>query len=366
MGDVTRASGRIEGLDALRMVLAFTVMIFHIAHFRQTVGFGPDFGEPARWWDFGRYPVEAFFIISGAVVIRSARQRSFIDFGINRIVRLAPALIICASITMIATRLVPIPQAPSLFQWLASVTVLPLTISSGADWPYWSITMELRFYIGVGVFLLFFRSTRAILAGLFAWTALSYVACLVDAPVLETAVINRGSACFIFGVAIYLIETEPKARVPAVVLAIAAAALIPLQMMEATIHRGRPEALSLPEGYMITGVIIAIVLGAYAMPHLGPFRRLARMAGAASYPLYLVHNFVSYVIIMRLVQAGVSMSVAVAVAIMTVVAVSFAISAWWEPVVGRIIKTILKGIVSFSGSAWIRVMGRRQPVASKE
>ena len=52
-------------------------------------------------------------------------------------------------------------------------------------------------------------------------------------------------------------------------------------------------------------VIVGIVLAFNAVKSLGPMRGIARMSGAMSYPLYLVHQLAGYVIIAQLIWAGV-------------------------------------------------------------
>lgn len=350
-------TGRVDGLDSLRLILALVVVAFHYLHAFPTNTAPDDLGltPGPRILIFGRYAVEAFFIISGMVIARSARHRAFGEYAINRFVRLWPAMAVCATITVIATQLIDSPGLPyaNKLQYAGSMLTLPLLVSDyfGVDWSYWSLTYELRFYLLAGLFFAFFRSTSAILVGMTVWMALTLVALIVHNPLLETLTISKASACFIVGILIYLYESERHRRPVILLLAVGAIALIPMQMM-ADVARGQaPNPIYWPEAIATTIVIVGIVLAFNAVKSFGPMRGIARMSGAMSYPLYLVHQLAGYVIIAQLIWAGVPPLAAVVLAVVGVLGIAYGVAAFVEPWLARRTKMVLTtGLALLTGS----------------
>jgi peptidoglycan/LPS O-acetylase OafA/YrhL len=335
---------RIDGLDLLRFLLAFAVVLYHLGYHMPLAGYAPGVEAVRGEFAYGRFAVQAFFVISGIVIAASARHRSFGDFVVNRVVRLQPAIIICASITYLAALLLSTGQEPKpeLQQWLASVLLLPLFANSDwqADWSYWSLTLELRFYLLAGLFFLFFRSANAMLAGVAVWLAVSLTATLLSEPRLETLTIASAAPCFALGVLIYLFMAETKHRFASVLLGIIAVALMPLQLMEPVPYTW--QAIGWVEAVYVTLAIVALIIGFTGARNLGRFTRVARVLGAVSYPLYLVHQFVGYYLVGSLMQAGVVWEWAVTVAVASVTALAFAVALFAEPVVARHLRAFLQ------------------------
>lgn len=351
---------RVDGLDCLRLVLAMVVVVFHYLHAFPTYT-APDLGltPGPRVLIFGRYAVEAFFIISGMVIARSARHRSFGDYAINRFVRLWPAMIVCATITVLATHLIDSPglPQPNKVQYAGSMLTLPLLVSDyfGADWSYWSLTYELRFYLLAGLFFTFFRSTAAILAGVAVWMALTLIALFLNNPLLEALTISKASACFMVGILVYLYESERPHRPLIIFLAICAIALIPVQMMFDVARGEAPNPIYWPEAIATTLVILAVILAFNAVKSLGPLRGMARMGGAMSYPLYLVHQLVGYVLIAQMIWAGVPPWAAVVLAIVGVLGIAYGVAAFIEPWLAKRAKMALTTGLSLVSGARAKV-----------
>ncbi|MEO7213276.1 acyltransferase [Mucilaginibacter sp.] len=133
-------------LDALRGMAAIFVVLYHFT-------LGQDV-----WWRFnlGVTGVDLFFIISGFVIFMSINNvASGTEFVINRICRLYPTYWVCVSITfgvMVLLRLIHFGAAhdshAGLIDYLANLTMFQYYLGiKDLDIPYWTMIVEMLFYI---------------------------------------------------------------------------------------------------------------------------------------------------------------------------------------------------------------------------
>src|SRR5579884_4027712 len=134
---------RFDGIELLRFVLALGVVIFHYyfwAPHKGLIAYAPPTsrGDALVYFMFG---VEAFFAVSGFVIILSAANRRPIDFLIARAARLGPTLLAASSITMITYILLGVPPhiADAGTEYLHSILFFPLArLGTGLDPSLWS------------------------------------------------------------------------------------------------------------------------------------------------------------------------------------------------------------------------------------
>jgi peptidoglycan/LPS O-acetylase OafA/YrhL len=151
----TRTGGargqRLLWLDALRGLAALVVVFEHLLdallpEVRRSV---------SPWFDFGRYGVFVFFIVSGYVVPASLERRgSLREFWIGRVFRLYPLWALAAALGLVFA-LVEVfwglPEALSAHPWastLAHVTMLQdlLQVPSVLN-VFWTLSYEMVFYL---------------------------------------------------------------------------------------------------------------------------------------------------------------------------------------------------------------------------
>jgi peptidoglycan/LPS O-acetylase OafA/YrhL len=156
---------RISELDALRGIAALSVVIFHFTHF--TVG-GPKIDYV---FNLGWSGVDLFFIISGFVIFMTIDKCSdWKDFLISRFSRLYPAYWFIVSITSILILLYikdyytfsggdPNSNSFFLYKYIVNMTMFQYYFKvKNIDGPYWTLTIELVFYI----FMLLLFVTKSI------------------------------------------------------------------------------------------------------------------------------------------------------------------------------------------------------------
>ena len=156
--------GRLDELDGVRAVAILWVALFHHAVFWTPAGEGLDllpYGDRLAWIplaDVGLFGVLMFFVVSGAVISMSLeRFDGPLRFGRARAVRLVPAMLVCSAITFVLTALLGPPELTrSVPEWLISAAFVPpghvgrVLGVEGWEWldgAYWSLWVEVRFYV---------------------------------------------------------------------------------------------------------------------------------------------------------------------------------------------------------------------------
>lgn len=161
---------QIGGLDFVRFFAAFIVAVYHLGFW----SWGFPKGQAARvsghipaltalepFRHFGWVGVEIFFVISGFVIAFSASGSNAGHFFKHRALRLLPAVLIVAPISALVL-LVSGAAAPGKIvqQLLRSVLFIPY--GPWVDSVYWTLGVELAFYLCIGGLLLMKRYDRLI------------------------------------------------------------------------------------------------------------------------------------------------------------------------------------------------------------
>ncbi|ALI99168.1 acyltransferase family protein [Rufibacter tibetensis] len=147
-------SNRYQELDALRGIAALIVVLFH---------YTLDRPEAALGFKYGATGVDLFFIISGFVIFMSVSKISrSSDFVINRISRLYPTYWASVTFTFLFIafssfyRYGSLERVP-LRDYLGNMTMFQHYLKiPNLDGPYWTMIIEMIFYIGV-LFLFHFK-----------------------------------------------------------------------------------------------------------------------------------------------------------------------------------------------------------------
>jgi len=98
-------------------------------------------------------------MISGFVILMTAANGSFLGFAVSRVVRLYPAFWVCCTITFLFTVFLGGERySATLGQYLVNMTMLSDFLGvEPIDGVYWSLFVEIRFYILVALVLIIGR-----------------------------------------------------------------------------------------------------------------------------------------------------------------------------------------------------------------
>lgn len=142
------------GIDVIRFLSALLVIGFHVGFSvwqdgRRTPFAIPGavaFPESASAFWFGWVGVEIFFVISGLVIAQSAVGKSCGEFARSRVLRLYPAVWICAPLTALVLLYASTSSPRHIaLQLLGSFTLSPVFLPY-IDGQYWTLGVEIVFY----------------------------------------------------------------------------------------------------------------------------------------------------------------------------------------------------------------------------
>jgi len=289
-------------LDLVRFLAAFWVMNFHYL-----------FGQSGNleWYRYGNLGVQLFFIISGFVIVQSLKGKPLKEFATSRFLRLFPLFWILCTATYLITIVVPHAATVSFTEYLRSMTMLGdlfngiVGYTRLIDPSYWTLTVELIFYIGIGIFTYFF-SDKNIRYFLTIWLMFSAIAFFlrVDHNFYIKLLLVRHAAYFAFGGALALIATREARNVfekyfdwTLLLVAATYATYIHPRALEPYY------TVNLIDTTIIYTLHILFFIGVPILVYLSPYVKnkrtvnLLAVLGGITYPLYLLHQRIGNVII---------------------------------------------------------------------
>ncbi|MFF2626358.1 acyltransferase family protein [Kitasatospora griseola] len=207
---------RLYLLDLLRLLAALGVVLWHYAGYQ---GWPKDVwgGRPADvipvLHDIGKYSwigVELFFLISGFVICMSCWGKTTGAFFRSRVVRLFPAYWFGVLLTG-ALLLYARPNwmwNGKLFRYSDVLTNLTMVQKGEGVWDvdpvYWTLWIELRFYVLFGLVVAFGLTYKRVVAFCAMWTFASVLTTASGLPFLDLIFFPDYSSFFIAGIAMYL------------------------------------------------------------------------------------------------------------------------------------------------------------------
>src|SRR5882724_5267747 len=201
-------------IDFLRFVAALAVMFLHygVSPYRDHPLPLP-FSTLGPMVKYNYLGVNLFFMISGFVILMSVQGKNLQDFFISRVVRLFPAYWVCCTLTFVVILVFARDQIyTSLPRYLLNMTMLNGFVNiGGIDAVYWTLYIELKFYLLVGV-LVATRQIPSIQYYLGLWLGVSVLHLAWPSSGLSYLLIPEYSAYFIAGSVFYLIHKEGFSR----------------------------------------------------------------------------------------------------------------------------------------------------------
>lgn len=298
---------RVNEIDLLRFIAAISVVFFHYA-FR---GYAADnlslmpYPSLAPIAKYGYLGVELFFMISGFVILMTATNSTVKRFIISRSTRLYPAFWVACSLTFLVTLLIGAPQfSATVPQYLGNLTMLSEFLGIPAiDGSYWSLFVEIRFYFLV-LLLLILKQIRYAQLVLVLWLIISFLLEIMPVGILRYLFITDYAAFFIAGAVCFLIWSESFSLSKGLILLTAwalaeyeALSMLPSMEEHYKTHYNRITIIGI-----ITVFFLIMFLVAQRWTGL-----LARqhwlLLGAITYPLYLIHQNIGFMIFNQLYQS---------------------------------------------------------------
>lgn len=375
---------QIVGVDAIRCLAAIFVMIFHLSYWIWAgMQFHPGLGGStpvdyvwlAPFTSFGWVGVQVFFVISGFVIIYSAQNATPFRFFRSRFLRLVPAAWICASITAAALLLSGTgytTQGGLATAWLKAVTFYPFR--GWIDNAYWTLGIELAFYavvflvIASGMFrrIYWLVGLIGMVSSLFWFTAFAVEILFGSHGVTRVAIFRltdllllQHGCLFALGAFVCLAHSRRLNRLElGCLLAFVVGGLLEIRweahLVDALAASHRPAVIPMVVWSLCVLAIAASVRWNSLLAGFGPgFVAGMRAIGLLTYPLYLVHQFVGYVIIDTL-RKYVADSAALIIAIAVCLLLALLISRFLEPAVRTVLARWLNWVHARAIGGWQR------------
>ncbi len=292
-------------LDGVRFFAAFWVMNFHYL-------FGLENSSDVKWYRYGNLGVQLFFIVSGFVIVQSLNGKTIGKFAFGRFVRLFPLFWILCTVTYLLTIVVPHANSLLFADYLRTMTMFGDTINEFNHAPailidpsYWTLTVELIFYIGIGMFVYLF-SYKNIKYFLATWLifCVTIFTLGLDHHFSSKLALVRHAPYFIFGSALaLLVTTEIKNRYDRIfewTLLIASGTYATYIIPKSIPAYLTPNTLDLE---MQTILHITFFLGVLLLVYISKFIQNKKLLsgflilGGLTYPLYLLHQTIGLTLI---------------------------------------------------------------------
>lgn len=298
-----QARRRIDVLDYLRFLAALMVMAYHYTLNGIRNGKIQSINDPwpiVAVTKYGYLGVELFFLISGFVILNSARNKTARQFAVGRAVRLYPAfwagMLFTAVITVFLGSAADL--SVSAKQVVFNLTMLPGPLGvPPVDGVYWTLFYEIVFY--AGVFMLLFVGLGRYVGQLIPWWAFAMFAIAVLAPgISNLPLAGQHYALFAGGALIAEIRHQGPSMVRVAGLFASASTALPFAYRYAAHLETQ---LSSGISPMVAAVLVALcyiaMLSLCSGRVSGAALPKAELCGALTYPLYLIHAHVGYIVL---------------------------------------------------------------------
>ncbi|MDR7384115.1 acyltransferase family protein [Promicromonospora iranensis] len=302
------SSGRLLGIDGLRFGAAAAVVLYHFTAGSTAASYWgadpahvfPVLNEITR---YGWLAVELFFMISGFVILLSADGRGVAAFVASRVGRLFPAYWACIALTVGLQQVWSGGRQTNLTETLVNLTMVQdLFAVTGVQVVFWTLLVELKFYLLVVLLLAFGPPTRnRVLALATIWPLAGWAAQESGTPWLADLLVANYAPYFAVGMLLFLVYRDGWELVSGVLLA-GGVALCVKRVLEAADRAADMQGVSVSPALAVTVMLTSMIaVWATTIPGRGaPRRRLAAVlgtGGALTYPIYLVHTQFGYAVI---------------------------------------------------------------------
>ncbi|WP_435797262.1 acyltransferase family protein [Streptomyces clavifer] len=299
---------RMRALDGLRLLAALMVAAYHYGgrggDITAAWGSSPavQFPTAHTWFAYGPLGVQIFFVISGFVICMSGWGRSLSSFFASRVARLMPAYwAAVVLVTLVFALPVVAYEAVSPSDALVNLTLLQQPLGAdrvlGVCWTLWA---EIRFYALFALFVVLpGANRRRIVLFCAVWTLAAALTKASGEPFLDVLLMPEHAPFFVGGIGLYLVHRDRRDAVAWGIVGVSW--LLGQHHAVADLwHPAGQDAFS----YRSSAVIVLIVTAGFAVVAaiaLGALHRVdwpwLTVAGALTYPFYLVHEHLGWVVV---------------------------------------------------------------------
>ena len=285
----------------MRFLAACAVMLFHYT-FRGPLDHiwpasFPILGEVSK---YGYLGVNVFFILSGFVILMSAYEKNAFGFAIARMIRLYPAYWTCLALSALAILLAgDAHKGITLRQFLANLTMAHSFFGvRDVSGVYWTLAVELKFYFLIFLILAIGQVHR-IGYWLGAWL-LASIGLSLRSPhgILRFFLFPEWSSYFIAGAMFFLIHREGLSAYKLLVI-VCCYLLSVSYALDLPHSAGGGINFGLNSSLLVSllAVFYLTFLGVAVRPRNNRSANSLHLIGLITYPLYLLHQELGYILL---------------------------------------------------------------------
>lgn len=323
---------KIYGLNYIRGICAILIVLYHYTTRYLDIVYdcGAEKGHIGVWW--GCWAVSAFFILSGLLTTLNIKEGlTATNFMKKRIIRLYPAYWIAIIFITVSTYLVDSDMKVGIFPTLINFTMLQGFIGiQNVDGAFWTLMYELWFYVLVAATLMLKKANYNIISSL-------WIVCIIIIEVVlaglginnlfvklvRLALISTWANTFIIGISLAGILKNRKEILPYINLFVSL-------FLEGYLRS--------PQRAIFTTVIALLCLICCITEFKLKYDKCLNVIALISYPLYLVHQKLGYIVIEFFEKAGYGRSGGAIAAFAIAIAVAYLIHTYIEDPIARFTK----------------------------
>ena len=358
------------GIDILRFMAAIIVMWYHYGFW---LGLDPNkvtrnvsqgfsgFPEIYDYSHFGWIGVQVFFVISGFVIAFSAQRASYFEFFVSRVIRLAPCVWICASITLFFLFSVD-GGFQLILRYLRAIFFIPF--GPMIDASYWTLGMEMGFYSMIFMLLFFdkfswIRNFAVVIGCISAafWFA-TYLSAFWNIEQLSAILKKMGGKrmfalvlvhhgiFFSIGILLWNQIKHGGYKNAKWFAILAAAGCLQIVATSRSLNADSEKDYT---AYLTCGIWLFSIVFIYLSVRLNhhfhtlpqSVLRATRTAGLMTFPIYLLHQMAGSIAMGWLIRFGMGRWTALAITMVAVIVVSWLVAMKLEPPLQRVTKESL-------------------------
>jgi len=294
---------RVIILDLLRFFAALSVVLYHYTYvgYMKYPAILIDFEAMGSIFKYGQLGVELFFMISGFVILLSSENKSIFHFVISRIARLYPAYWVGVSLTALLIVLFGEDIfSVTLRQYVVNLTMIQQFFAvPNIDSVYWTLFVEIRFYFLVFL-LIFFGQIKFLKYYFLGWSVVSVINWFYPINAyLSYYLILDFAPFFIAGSIFYIAYRDNRFTIfdYTILLVSFVSAIFYLIQKKSSLEITFDTEFSM---IVFLSILSAFFLLFFVISKknvvIKKDKRIYMMLGAVTYPLYLIHDHIGYIL----------------------------------------------------------------------